>query len=479
MNDNKKNVVIVGAGITGLVLAYTLSRDGHDVVLVEKEQRVGGLARSYEYDGFVFDIGPHRFHSDHPEVNSLIHEVLDDDYRMISRKSGVKMFEAYFDWPLGPGSLLKLPLKHIVPIALDLLRKKNQTTDSFEDYIISKYGKTLYQIFFKPYTEKFLQMPCPEISRDWAITGIDRAVIDKKAQFNDLLSLAKTLLESKPETQFIYPESGGMQVFCDLLQDRIIQYGGRVLMDSKIDRIEYSGTSVTGVAINGEEYRCDDLVWTAPINEVLTLLNEPRTDLEYLSLVLYNYRLNRVPNVDYQWCYFGSSDIPFNRVSIPSLFNPALAPNGKSGACVEVTCMKGDDFWNAPQKAEAAIRKKLCSSGVIRNTGDIVGFNIEKVSNAYPIYSLGYKSVLDNNLQRLSRYGNLKLLGRTGAFWYNNMDHSIEAALCYHEELTGIKVKMKSVVGSKPEIIDNAPFFQPYGLSSAPATLINQRAWPK
>jgi protoporphyrinogen oxidase len=454
MNDNKKNIMIAGAGITGLVLAYTLSRDGHDVVLIEKEDRVGGLARSYAYDGFVFDIGPHRFHSDLPEVNSLIHEVLDDDHRMITRKSGVQMFGSYFDWPLGLSSVFKLPIQQIVPIALDLFRRQSRNSGNFEDYIISKYGQTLYEIFFKPYTEKFLRMSCPDISRDWAITGIDRAVIDKKAQFDDLFSLAKTLLESKPDTRFIYPESGGMQAFCDIVRERIIQNGGRVLTNSTIERVERNGTSVTGVSVQGVEYRCDDLVWTAPINEILSLLDEPRADLNYLSLVLYNYRLNRGPQVDYQWCYFGSSEIPFNRVSIPSLFNPALAPEGKSGVCAEVTCMKGDDFWETPEKVEAAIRKELCSSGAIKDAGDIIGYNIEKVANAYPIYSLGYKSVLNNNLQKLGRYLNLKLLGRTGAFWYNNMDHSIEAALGFHKELTG------GQAGFALNIPDRHPLFE-------------------
>lgn len=462
MSDNRKNILIAGAGITGLVLAYTLSRDGHDVVLVEKEERVGGLARSYAYDGFVFDIGPHRFHSDRPEVNSLIHEVLDDDYRMIARKSGVQMFGTYFDWPLGAGSVFKMPLSRIIPIAFDMFRRQERNSGNFEDYIVSKYGQTLYEIFFKPYTEKFLRMPCPDISRDWAITGIDRAVIDKKAQFNDLMSLAKSLLAAKPDTRFIYPESGGMQVFCDLLRERIIRNGGRVLTNSRIERVERTGTAVTGVSVNGEEYRCDDLVWTAPVNEILSLVGELRADLNYLSLILYNYRLDREPQVDYQWCYFGSSGIPFNRVSIPSLFNPSLAPAGKSGVCVEVTCMKGDGLWETPHAIEAAIRKELCSTGVIKDAGDVIGCNMEKISNAYPIYSLGYRSILNTSLQRLGRYRNLKLLGRTGAFWYNNMDHSIEAALGYHEELTGRRTdRVQHAPGRHPHVADDLPDRQP------------------
>jgi len=442
MRDSS-NTVIVGAGITGLVLAYALTRDGHDVVLVEKEQSVGGLAKSHSYDGFVFDVGPHRFHSDRPEVNDLIHEVLQDDFRMIVRKSGVHMFGTYFDWPLGVGSAFKLPPAKILPILLDLMRKKKPNSGNFEDYIVSKYGNTLYEIFFKAYTEKFLRIPCTDISRDWAITGIDRAVIDKKGQFNDLLSLAKTLFGAKPVTRFIYPESGGMQAFCDLLRQRIVENGGKVLVNAQVDGIEHDGAQVRGVSIAGAQYRCEQLVWTAPINEVLSLLGEPRADLNYLSLLLYNYQLNTVPRADYQWCYFSGSEIPFNRVSLPTMFNPSLAPAGCSGACVEVTCRESDELWRTPGLVEPAIREKLRATGLIRGNADIIGCQVERVPHAYPIYSMGYKAVLDDTLRSTGRYRNLKLLGRTGAFWYNNMDHSIEAALSYYRELTGVPAYSK------------------------------------
>jgi len=437
VDKNSKRSVIVGAGVTGLTLAYLLTRDGHDVMLVEKETRVGGLARSFTYDGFVFDIGPHRFHTDLPQVNDFIHEVLADDYLIVRRKSGVHMFGRYFDWPLGVRSLFKLPLPLFLPIARDLVRNKNHNSGNFSDYIKSRYGQTLYEIFFRPYTEKFLRMPCTEISRDWAVTGIDRAVIDKKAQFSDLLSLFKTLLKAEPPISFIYPKSGGIQVFCDIMRNRIIENGGTVLLGAQVEGIARTGDAITGVTVAGGEYQCDQLVWTAPVNAILNLLDEPSAELRYLSLIIFNYRLAVEAPMDYQWCYFGAGDVPFNRVSIPVLFNPSLAPPGKSGLCVEVTCMEGDGNWESPHRLEAAIRDKLRSTGVIKDIDTIIGYNIEKIPNAYPIYTMNYKSIFNDVLQKTGGLKNLKLLGRTGSFWYNNMDHSIEAALAFHKELTG------------------------------------------
>lgn len=431
------SVVIAGAGIAGLVLGYKLSQEGHEVLLVEKEDRVGGLARSFSNDGFIFDIGPHRFHSDLHEVNGLIREVLEDDCLMIDRSSGVRMFGSYFDWPLGVSAGFKIPHRELIGILGDLFRKRGGDNSNFEQYIIGKYGRTLYEVFFKGYTEKFLQLPCDQISRDWAVTGIDRAVIEKKAQFDDLFSLAKSVIRPRTASRFIYPESGGMQQFCELLRQKIEQNGGTVLLNSSIDRIEKRGGRVAAVSIAGVRRACRDLVWTAPHNELLDLLDEPRTDLDYLALVLFNYRIAHEARVPYQWCYFSDTSIPFNRVSLPTRFNPALAPSGASGLCVELTCRAGDTLWNAPEGPEAAVRRKLREAGLIKKESDVIGYQVERIRHAYPIYDLGYREKLDRSVKRVGRYGNVRLLGRTGAFWYNNMDHSIEAALTCHRELTG------------------------------------------
>ncbi|BCS52118.1 FAD-dependent oxidoreductase [Geobacter sp. SVR] len=430
-----KHIVIVGAGITGLSLAYHLSRDGHQVVLVEKENSVGGLARSFSYDGFVFDIGPHRFHTDIPEINSFIEEVLDVHLRRVLRKSGVYMFGTYFDWPLALRSMIGLPLGVLIRVAGDFFRKRNRESGNFEDYIVGRYGRTLYEIFFRPYTEKFLLMACRDISRDWAITGIDRAVIDKKAQFNDLLSLAKSLLGKKTPMRFIYPTGGGIQVFCDILREKFVSFRGRVITGATIGQIHRSGSAVSGVSIGGEILPCDDLVWTGGLNDLLFLLDEPSSNLRYLDMVVYNFRLKSSPLLDYQWCYYGADDIPFNRISLPTLFDPSLAPPGHGGLCVEVTCREGDDVWTQPQKRESAIRDYLVRTGGVACESDFVGCGIERIEKAYPVYSSGYRAELEQVRSRINRYENVRLLGRTGAFWYNNMDHSIEAALACHREM--------------------------------------------
>lgn len=202
-----------------------------------------------------------------------------------------------------------------------------------------------------------------------------------------------------------------------------------VKLNSAITDVVTDGANIRQVVIQGQRYDCDRLIWTGTVSEILHLLGYCRIELEYLSLILYNYQINHMPRNSYQWCYFSPGDIPFNRVSTPMLFNLLLAPKWQTGICVEVTCRKGDSRWEHPEAMEPAIRKSLLSTGLVISEKDVLALKIERITNTYPIYNLNYKEKLNEAFEILSGFKNLRLLGRTGTFWYNNMDHSIHEAL--------------------------------------------------
>lgn len=433
---SKHKFVIAGAGIAGLTLAYELCKSGADVTVIEKESIVGGLARSFSYDnGYTFDAGPHRFYSESPAVLQLIHEVLAEDILTMPRKSGVRMFNRYFEWPLGLGDLFRMPLRECLAVAVDMFIKESRAGESFEDYILASYGRTLYEIFFKPYTEKFLRLPCSKISKHWALTGIDRAVIDSSIKVDNLSSLAKSFLSPKSPLQFIYPKSGGIGVFSEKLSQMITALGGTVITGCAVTGVSRDGFSVRTVSAGGIAYDCDSLVWTAPISELMDILRVPSPELSYLSLVIYNFMTTVEQKPTYQWCYFGAEDVPFNRISYPTLFNASLAPPGETGICVEVTCRRGEAVWQNPDGMKEQILTAMLKNGVISSQEEILGCHIELVSGAYPIYTLDYEEKLSAAVSQVSRFKGVELLGRTGRFWYNNMDHSIEDALAVAAKL--------------------------------------------
>ncbi len=427
-------VTVVGAGVAGLTIAYQLGRRGYDVTVVEKNDVVGGLARTWHYGDFHFDVGPHRFHTENPRVAAFIREVLRQDALEISRSSGARMFGKVHEWPLRPSVLLSMPYSVMFRCSVDLVRRSRAFGDSFEADVLNKYGPTLYEIFFRPYTEKFLFYSPAELHRDWARAGVNRAVIDKRASADTLWSLLKTTLLPKPvETTFLYPPTG-VGRFSDRLAELIAGHGGRVLVGRTVDGVDAAGGRIRGITAGGERIPCDNLVWTAPITMLDRFLGLTGFDLEFLSTIFFNVEVSKPLTRRYQWTYHGGDEV-FSRVSAPAAFASTTAPAGCSGLCVELTCREGDDRWSHPERFESAVLNDLVRTGTIGALEDVQAVHIERVPNTYPIYKLNYLTQLTANLRTLGQYRNLLLAGRCGRFWYNNMDHSIGQGLTMADKI--------------------------------------------
>jgi protoporphyrinogen oxidase len=422
------SVTIVGAGVAGLTIGHQLAQEGYSVTVVERNDVVGGLGRSWHYGDFHFDVGPHRFHTENPRVAAFIKSVLKEDAIEIPRKSGVRMFGRFHEWPLRPSILLAMPFSLMLRGGKDLLFREHLEGESFEADVINKYGRTLYDIFFAPYTRKFLFYPASELHRDWARAGVNRAVIDKRAHSDNLWSLLKNTLLPKPvDTVFLYPPHG-VGRFSDLAAAEIVARGGQVLLGHEVTGIEVSGNRARAVRIGDDRLACENLVWTGPITEVARHLGAPEVDLEYLSTIFYNFEINKPDKFEFQWTYYGGDEI-FSRVSAPAVFARSMAPEGKSGLCVEMTCLQGSERWQDPGRYTQAIVEDLVRTGTIDSADDIIGVHIEAVPNTYPIYKLNYLQQLTGTLRALGAYKNVLLAGRSGRFWYNNMDHSIGQGL--------------------------------------------------
>ncbi len=186
----KKNV-IVGAGIAGLSLAKKLLEKEEEIVLIEKEKNIGGLAKSFRYGDVVFDIGPHRFFSEEKEVTSFIRGVLGNNISIIRRHSGIWFAGKFYDWPLNYKALFKLPLFIKASAFQDLFNLKNFKDKNYEDFISKRFGSTICKYFFADYTEKFLKLHPKDIHFDWGKESIDRAVIDRRIREYNMMPEGK------------------------------------------------------------------------------------------------------------------------------------------------------------------------------------------------------------------------------------------------------------------------------------------------
>jgi len=420
-------IIVVGAGVAGLTVARQLAENGIKVILLEREKSVGGLARSFRYGDFTFDVGPHRFHTDRQQIELFIRSVLGQNALEIKRKSSVFYRNRYYEWPFRTSSLMHLPPSILAGALKDLVFPASEDGQSFESFVVRKYGRTLYETFFKEYSEKFCSIHPRDLHMDWAVAGMERAVIDKKLKFYSLLNILKiTLLPKAVSNMFIYPR-GGNGVFSDMLRQAILDRGGRFFTGIEEIKLVRGQDRINAVVFDGQEWEVEFLIWTAPITRLAELLNIPVPDLHYLKIANFNMELNRQLDEDNQWVYFGDKDLTFSRISFPRNFYAGNVPAGRDSLCIEAT-VADELIWRNPGLLKERIIGDLERIRLISKS-DIQAVHVEKIMEAYPVYTLGYKEELDRVNTDLARYKNLQCAGRTGLFWYNNMDESIEKGL--------------------------------------------------
>jgi protoporphyrinogen oxidase len=430
--------------VTGLTVALELARAGRPVTVVERADEVGGLARTFRRGELFFDIGPHRFHTEDSQVEGYVRSTIDGEALEIRRCSAVRAFGKTLDWPLRPRALLALPFGLMLHGVADLIRRERPEGQSFEAEMVARYGRALYDVFFEPYTRRFVGLPGSHVHRDWARAGVDRAVIDRRVKAGGLGELLRGLLLPRPvETTFVYPRDG-IGRFADGLAAALRAAGGRLVVGTAVSGLVVGGRDVEAVVAGGEQLRASAVVWTGPLQEACRLLGLEHDGLTFISTILYAVRLRKPSRMRQQWTYFGDEPA-FVRVSNPLAFSPVAAPPGCGVLCVESTCREGDERWIRPEAATGAVLAGLLRGGAIESLAQVEEVIVERVPDTYPVYALDYRERRARALEGLCRFRNLLPAGRSGRFWYNNMDHSIAQ---------GLRIAARLIRGDEPASLD-------------------------
>lgn len=441
--------IVLGGGIAGLAAARELLKKNCRVILIEKSSEVGGLARTFEQDGFRFDIGGHRFHSNNPSVVQWVKELMKSDLLVVPRTSHIYLNGQFVDYPIQfPGALsIFSPLKAVQMIVSYLLAKiteRSRQDISFTDWTIKRYGKALYQVFFEPYTEKVWGIPCQELSAAWAtqrigIPSMWRAIKHALMPPKDTPATAIS--------EFLYPRAG-FGMIPEALRREIIELGG----------IIYTSTSITGCIPKEEGFQvtvkhqdgttntfdADRVVSTIPLNFLLEAIPEElgsraileNYQLEYRDMICLFVALNKQQVSQDSWTYFPMKHLIFGRTHEPKNWSAEMVPSlDYTSLAVEIFATKGEAIWQLSDQAILdRVIEQMDDIGWAKKQ-DVHKSWVVRVPYAYPVYRIGYEEKLKAVKQYLSQWSNLHLVGRTGSFHYINSDGVIEDVFKFMEAL--------------------------------------------
>lgn len=457
MTENgHKKVVIAGAGPAGLTAAYQLCKLGVKSVVLEKDSVVGGISRTVNHQGYLFDIGGHRFFTKVKAVEDLWKEILSEDkFLRRTRLSRIYYNKKFFNYPLqaanalfGLGifnsflTFLSYTKAQIFPVKQEI---------SFEDWITNRFGKRLYHIFFKTYTEKVWGIPCEEISAEWAaqrIKGLSLFSAVKNAlissQPKNKANIIKTLIDS-----FLYPEKGpGMmwETAAEIIQNK----GSELKLQTSVEKILWQTDKVTGIEVDEKGDRKiiegTDFISSMPIQELIKKMSPSVPDAVKDAANILNYRdfltvsliIDKPDLFSDNWIYIHDSEVKVGRIQNFKNWSEKMVPDSsKTCLGLEYFCFEGDNLWNTSDEDLIKLGIKELAVLKLVDPQDVEGGAVVRMPKAYPVYDSKYLDAIAVIRKFLKPLGNLHLVGRNGMHKYNNQDHSMLTAMLTVKNIMG------------------------------------------
>jgi len=427
-------VAVIGAGPAGMTAAYLLAKNNIDIDVFEATPSVGGMAKTIELWNQKVDIGPHRFFSNDTRVNEIWLELAGNDYEMVDRLTRIYYNKKFFHYPIKAFDALKNlgiveAVNCVMQYGIEQL-SPTKDTSTFEGWVTNRFGKRLYQIFFKTYTEKLWGIPCNILDADFAAQRI------KKFSLGEAMKTALFGNSGKHKTlvdQFAYPH-GGTGIIYERMSKFVQSKGNQVYLKTPIKRVLTSNGIANAVELeDGSIKNYDHVITSMPFTQMVERLPEVPQNIKAAASKL-KFRNTIIVYLNVQdknlfpdnWLYVHSSDLQMGRLTNFRNWVPQLYDNEQSTICaLEYWCYDEDDFWKYDNdKLIALAKEELRKTGLIGNANISAGF-VYRIPKCYPVYSTGYKEVLKPIEEYLSGIKNLHVIGRYGAFKYNNQDHSI------------------------------------------------------
>ena len=455
MRNPFTKVVIIGAGPAGLTAAYQLCKAGIRSLILEKDRVVGGISRTVNYKGYHFDIGGHRFFTKVKAVDAMWREVLaEGKFLRRNRLSRIYYNKKFFYYPLrASNALLGLGIWNSGLIFLSYLRAQmfpEKPEETFEQWISNRFGKRLYKIFFKTYTEKVWGIPCNQIMAEWAaqrikglslIAAVKSALIQQQRGNSDVI---KTLIDA-----FDYPELGPGMMW-ETVKEIVERDGSELQLNAGVDKIFWSKGRVDALqaTIGGRPKRIEGthFISTMPIKELIQKFDPPVPENVLKAAEALNYRdfltvalvINQRELFPDNWIYIHDGDVKVGRIQNFKNWSPSMVPDPeKTCLGLEYFCFEGDGLWTMPDADLIELGKKELGLLGLATPSDVIDGAVVRMPKAYPVYDGTYAEALRVVREFLASVPNLQLVGRNGMHKYNNQDHSMLTAMLAVKNILG------------------------------------------
>jgi len=439
-----KKIAILGAGVTGLTAAYYLSKKGYNVTIFEKSEEVGGIASSFiDKDGCVYDYGPHQFCTDNPELVKLLKDILGKDLLIRKKNASQYFFNKYIPYPPKPlDYLTKLPLNLSLKVLIEVIISRihlqfNSKPDySFESWTKSRFGKTLYERYFKPYTIK-----------TWGINPdeLDPSTASSRISFNSIFDiLFKTVkyhitkkddfstTHNPLKHKFYYPKGGNVKLM-QALYNACIKSNIKLKKGYEVKRIEVKNSRITKINFSNKkgESGFDYVINTIPLTLLTKVLGKPEyPSLKFRSMIFGFISFDKKQISPYHWIYYPDRDIIFQRLCEFKHFDADMCPENKTNIVAEITCFKGDKIWESnDEEITKSIIHNLKKVRLIKGNENYTS-NIKRKEFVYPLQIKGFQRMIKEIVEKdILPIQNLVTIGRQGLYKYCNQNECMEMAL--------------------------------------------------
>lgn len=446
----KCDVLIIGGGVSGLMAAIELLENGKKVIVLEKESVVGGQCKTEVLQSndetYRFDYGGHRFITNNEVLLSFVEEILGDDLLIAQRSSVILHQNRVYAYPLNIKNLFRVaPFKLLFGASLDtikiILKLIKPDNHNFKSWISSRFGKTLYDNFFGPYTKKLWGVEPESLSSDWA---------GQRISLLDLKDVAKKLLFKNKKTARTYAKSyrypkygfGGLP---KKMAQKIESLGGEIFVNEEVESFIYSNNKIELIKTKNSSYQAQNIISTMPLNEMSFKLGF-ESGLKFRSLRFLCIGLDIEDFSPHTWQYVSDYDLLPTRIQEPKRRSPSMSPKGKSSIMLEIPCNKNDEIWDMDEDKLLELVKKDLKRLKFEIEDKIVDYFSFSTEHAYTLMDIDYNEKRDKTIDYLNNFQNLIMAGRQGTFRYIFLDTAMETGLMAAQKILDGKSHTKEKI---------------------------------